>query len=326
MNSLTKADYALLTKLFEYSEKGLLNAMHSLFSKYYTNIVYKKNKYLIAISDNSQIGVVAHCDTVFPSQPSRAEIYYDTHKNVIWSPDGLGADDRAGVFIILKLLQKGLKPTIILTTGEETGGIGAQEIIKDFPNNDLKLKFLIQLDRRGSNDCVFYNCGNADFIKRIETYGFIEKYGTFTDISFLAPAWDIAAVNLSVGYVDEHSYQERLFISDLLSTFEKVINILSDEKILPHYKFMEKTYLYNGVNKSSKPNLGLCDGCNLPLNIDNDGVPVINSMGNVEYHCPECFASICGELNWCTCCGLPFFGKAGETICQSCINEGVAND
>lgn len=322
MNNLSKQDYALLIKLFEYSEKHLLNAMHTLFSKYYSNIIYKKNKYLIAVSDTSQIGVVAHCDTVFNTPPSRAEIYYDTYKNVVWSPDGLGADDRAGVFIILKLLQKGVKPTIILTTGEETGGIGAQDIIKDCPTNDLNLKFLIQLDRRGSNDCVFYNCGNTDFIKRIETYGFIEKYGTFTDISFLAPAWDVAAVNLSVGYIDEHSYQERLFISDLLSTYNKVLNILADEKTFPHYKFMEKTYHYDGV-KTSKPTLGLCDGCNQPLNIDNDGIPVVNAMGNLEYHCPECFAAICGSLNWCQCCGIPFFGSKEDVICQSCQKEGV---
>lgn len=320
MNNLSKADYALLIKLFEYSEKGLLSAMHTLFSKYYSNIVYKKNKYLIAISDTSDIGVVAHCDTVFNSPPTRSEIYYDTQKNVIWSPDGLGADDRVGVFIILKLLQKGLKPNIILTTGEEVGGVGAQEIVKDYPSNSLKLKFLIQLDRRGSNDCVFYNCGNQDFIKRIENYGFVEKYGTFTDISFLAPAWDVAATNLSVGYIDEHSYQERVFVSDLLCTYEKVCRILVDEKSLPHYRFMEKTYLYG--DSKTKPNLGLCDGCNLPLNIDNDGIPVINAMGNIEYHCPECFSTICNDLNWCSCCGLPFFGKAGESICQSCLQEG----
>ena len=322
MNVLSKADYALLTKMFEYTEKGLLSAMHNLFSKYYSNLIYKKNKYLIAVSEQSQIGVVAHCDTVFTVPPKRSEIYYDTQKNVIWSPDGLGADDRAGVFIILKLLQKGIKPTIILTTGEENGGLGAQEITKDYPHNEFNLKFLIQLDRRGSNDCVFYHCGNRDFIHRIETYGFIEKYGTFTDISFLAPAWDIAAVNLSVGYVDEHSYQERLFISDLLSTYEKVCRIFADEKNLPFYKYMEQSYLY-GHQNGIKPNLGLCDGCNLPLNIDNDGIPIINSMGNVEYHCPECFATVCNDLNWCGCCGLPFFGKPGDSVCPSCEKEGV---
>jgi putative aminopeptidase FrvX len=81
---------------------------------------------------------------------------------VIWSPDALGADDRAGVFAIIKILQSGLRPHIIFTTDEETGGYGAKALTSNAcPFQDVR--YFIELDRQGALDCVFYNCDNKHF-------------------------------------------------------------------------------------------------------------------------------------------------------------------
>ena len=40
-------------------------------------------------------------------------------KNVMISPDGLGADDRAGVFMIMNIVKAGFRPHVIFTTDEE---------------------------------------------------------------------------------------------------------------------------------------------------------------------------------------------------------------
>ena len=61
---------------------------------------------------------------------------------------------------------------------------------------------------------------------------FVETWGTFTDISYLCPAWGVAGVNLSVGYEDEHSAIETLHVNAWQATFEKVKNILSEEEFL----------------------------------------------------------------------------------------------
>ena len=99
-------------------------------------------------------------DTVF-KHPAR-EVFYDRQQNVIWSPDGLGADDRAGVFAIIQIIKKGLRPHIIFTTDEESGAWGATALSKEqCPFEDLR--YVIELDRRGSNDCVFYDCENLEF-------------------------------------------------------------------------------------------------------------------------------------------------------------------
>ena len=138
--------------------------VQQLKNKGYTNI-FSIEDFIIA-EGNIPICLLAHCDTVFPSIPS--EWIYDQKKEILWSPSGAGFDDRAGIYAILKILENGFRPCIIFTTGEEMGGIGAHKLIHFFPSNpftDLDIKFLIQLDRMGKNDCVFYDCNNRSFIK-----------------------------------------------------------------------------------------------------------------------------------------------------------------
>ena len=204
MRRMSENELKIFTNLVKLTPEGLLESLSRYLKKYYKKII-RKEKYLYAIGD-IPIALIAHADTVFSKPPD--EIFYDMNKNVIWGgANGLGADDRAGIFAILKIIQecKNGKPHIIITTEEELGCIGAKELICDNPKNFAPMKYIIQLDRRGKNDCVFYQCGNSQFIEYISAFGFIKRYGSFSDISVICPSWDIAGVNLSIGYEDEHS-------------------------------------------------------------------------------------------------------------------------
>ncbi len=209
-----------------------------LKNKGYTDI-FNTKEFIIA-EGNTPICLLAHCDTVFSTTPT--EWVYDQKREVLWSPSGAGFDDRAGIYAILKILEDGFRPCIIFTTGEEIGGVGAYKLTHLFPTNPFvkDTKFLIQLDRMGKDDCVFYKCNNKPFIKKIESYGFREEQGTYTDISIIAPKWGIAAVNLSVGYYDEHTHAERLYLKQLRSTIKKVENILTDVDKLSKYKYIKQ--------------------------------------------------------------------------------------
>lgn len=178
--------------------------MERFLCQKYENVIITKD-YIVAIGE-IPIALVAHLDTVYKTPVSN--LYYDRQKCIMWSPEGLGADDRAGVFAIIKILHEGLRPTIIFTTDEEQGGRGAT--VLGTQNCPTKLKYMIELDRRGESDCVFYDCYNPEFVKYIESFGFKEAYGSFSDISFLMPPWKVCGVNLSIGYEEEHSYIEQL--------------------------------------------------------------------------------------------------------------------
>ena len=219
----------------------LFDFLIKFLRQYYSrnNIHSRLYQYIYVCGDaECPVALVAHLDTVFPDDRNTL-ILHDKEYDVMFATNGAGFDDRRGVFAIYELVKKGYRPSIIFTTGEERGGIGAQALIKDYPKALTKnLKYIIELDRRGYNDCVFYDCDNPDFVTYIENFGFKFDVGSFTDISFICPDWKIAGVNLSVGYYREHSLAEILFVQDLYDTISKVELMLLDRQEAPSFKYI----------------------------------------------------------------------------------------
>ena len=251
---------AAIEMLCQMKEEKLRRYLIQVLKNYGYQVIFTKEYILAGGSD--PVCVIAHMDTVFKYTPD--EFLYDQEKKVLWGVGGSGFDDRAGVYAILKLLQQGRHPSIIFTTGEEKGCLGAKALIKDYPACPFQdCKFLIQLDRANERDCVFYGCDNPEFTSYIESYGFIERFGTYTDISVLAPAWEIAAVNLSVGYEDEHTESERLHLDWLKNTVIKTGTIIvnSNQKDVPAFK-----YIPSATNAFFPRGVGChCDFCGKPI-------------------------------------------------------------
>lgn len=217
--------------------------------------VIQTDDYILAEGD-IPIVLCAHMDTVGLMPPQT--IFYDEQESVLWSPDLLGADDRAGVFAIAWIIIQGYHPMVIFTAREEIGGEGAKALVRDYPKEPFgKIKFIIQLDRRGSRDAVYYFCDNEKFNKAISYYGFKTAQGTFSDISVIAPAWGCAAVNLSVGYYNEHFVNEFIRMNELFSTIKKVENILDDVYNFDYYKFIPSKF--NFTNPLLWRKCGICN-------------------------------------------------------------------
>ena len=316
MRVLQDKDYRLFEKLVSLNEKQMVQAMTQLIKSKYDNVIATKD-YIIAIGD-IPIALVAHMDTVFKFPVS--DLYYDQKKGVLWSPEGLGADDRAGIFAIIKILQDGLRPSIILTTGEEDGGVGACAICERYPDCPIPgLKYMIQLDRHGTNDCVFYDCYCPEFVDYVESFGFCERWGSFTDISFLMPEWQIVGVNLSVGYEDEHSKQEILCINPLFDTIKKVKKMLTETDI-PDFVYDEIVAAQSAWWKKTGTWFGQhCSKCK-KLHSEYELFPVLGLDGKTKFYCPDC---IVGNVEWCDMCGEPFEIKehTGKKLCKECEEE-----
>ena len=316
MRVLQEKDYRLFEKLVSLSEKEMVRAMTQLIKSKYDNVIATKD-YIIAIG-NIPIALVAHMDTVFKFPVS--DLYYDQRKGVLWSPEGLGADDRAGIFAIIKILQDGLRPSVILTTGEEDGGVGACAICDKYPECPIEgLKYMIQLDRRGTNDCVFYDCYCPEFVDYVESFGFCERWGSFTDISFLMPQWQTVGVNLSVGYEDEHSKQEILNINPLFDTIKKVKKMLTEQEI-PDFKYDELVAANSAWWKKAGEWFGQhCSKCK-KIHSEYELFPVLGLDGKTKFYCPDC---IVGNVEWCDMCGEPFEIKehTGKKLCRECEEE-----
>ena len=272
----------LIKKLCSLNKRSL----EIMLIKYLKELGYTikfSNEYIIA-EGQLPVCLLAHMDTVFAQPPKN--FFYDKEKTTLWSPDGLGADDRAGIYSIINILEEGYRPSLIFTDGEERGGIGASALIQKFPDCPFsECKALIQLDRQGSKDAVFYGCDNPDFTKLIVSYGFEEEWGTFTDISIIAPQWKIAAVNLSVGYFNEHQRIEFLNLVHCHSTINKVKEMLKDCTEWLSYSYIPAKIEPMFVGHDH------CYFCNKPLH-SAQGHLVSDYIGNQEYVwslCDQCY-------------------------------------
>ena len=325
---MKNSDYKLLVRILQTKEPNLLKSANNLFANYYSKEKITLTKEYILARGNIPILLIAHLDTVFKSPP--AEIYCDQEKQIMWSPQGLGADDRAGVFAIIKILSRGYRPYVCFTTGEEVGGIGAHALVRDYPKFPENLKYIVELDRQGDNDCVFYDCANDDFTAYIESFNFITDCGTFTDISILCPKWGIAGVNLSVGYVREHSFQETLNLQALECTIEKVISMLNHINDSPSFEYIPDP-MANYYNFMAKYNYPLssfmpitsekrqCCKCHKVFSAD-DVFPVkAKNFTGVKYYCPDCVGE---DVDWCEICGQPFeVDSYNDLICPDCAKK-----
>lgn len=323
MRTLKANDYKLFEQLVSMRQPTLLKTMNTWLRQHYKRVVATK-EYVFAVGD-IPVALVAHLDTVF-AQPAR-EVYYDERKNVIWSPQGLGADDRAGVYAILKIIRAGYKPHIIFTTDEEIGGGGAEALIKQYPEPFAEMKYVIELDRKGTNDCVFYDCDNVDFVEYIESFGFCEAIGTFSDISIICPKWGIAGVNLSIGYQNEHSYSETFHINPFLSVVDKVINLLKDANNTKKYIYIPSKYAYGCWNKYNFTNQWYqnddyvnCARCKNTFT-EYELFPVKGQDGKTKFYCPDCIVT---GISWCSYCAEGFETDPNDpdsNMCPDCKKQ-----
>lgn len=293
-------------------EQSILSVMSSFLKTKYSNVEHTP-AYVFAAGD-IPVALVAHADTVFKGLPKY--FFYDSKQTVLWSPEGMGADDRAGIYAIMEIIKRTqLRPHVIITTGEEVGCIGASKLIGHYPKFPYELKYLIQLDRRGSKDCVFYDCDNKQFEKFIESFGFETNWGSLSDISVLAPAWGIAAANLSVGYYNEHTETEFLCFNFLHSTIEKVKQMLAytqEHKEMPTWKYVPSVRWFSGNR---------CERCGIIVPAE-EIIPV-RYDDCVQHVCIDCFEKMSHKISYCDRCGMPGMADTYSVswICPECRKE-----
>lgn len=186
--------------------------------------------------------LVAHLDTVHAETVK--EIYYT--KGHVYSPQGIGGDDRCGIYMILKIVQKH-KCHVLFTEDEEIGGVGANKFTKTSQFKNMPVNYIIEFDRKDKNDAVFYNCSNHDFIDFIteNNEGFFkEAHGTYSDICDIAPYLGVAAVNLSCGYYEAHTTKEYVVLNEMETIISEAKKIITKPVEKP-FVYTEKPVFYS---------------------------------------------------------------------------------
>ena len=109
---LTAKERQTLESIFKLPQSSVLKMMDSFLIKRYGEENVIRHKAFIIARGDIPVGLVAHADTVHTKAPT--EILYDSDLNVMWSPQGLGADDRAGIYSIMPKIEEQLLPIAML--------------------------------------------------------------------------------------------------------------------------------------------------------------------------------------------------------------------
>ena len=183
--------------------------------------------------------LVAHLDTVHKNLPN--DIIYNTYTKEYSSPNGIGGDDRCGVYMILEIIKK-YNCSVLFCEDEESGAVGAKKFTQTELSKNLSFNYIIEFDRQGKNDAVFYWCANDEFEKFITKEHFKTAYGTFSDISVIAPHLGCAAVNLSCGYYKAHTTDEYVIFSQMERNIGAACNILERTEDGVKFEYVEASY------------------------------------------------------------------------------------
>ena len=247
----------LFGNICSFGQLSLKKALEEALVEKYEYHVQSKNGYLFAKGDIPVL-LTAHLDTVHLETPKQFFEFDIEGKTAVSSPTGIGGDDRCGVYIIIKILEAGFRPSILFCEDEEIGCVGAKKFEKDISSSTLAdIKFMIELDRANEKDMVFYSCDNPEFEEFIKEHtGYKKAFGSMSDISVLAPAYKVAAVNLSCGYYKAHTSQEYVIYDEMYETIEAVKKLLVASDSCDAFEYIEKKYswsdyglLYGKYNK-----------------------------------------------------------------------------
>lgn len=242
---MTNANIKKLIKIFKMSQKEL---------KKYVQKELKKAGYEVQSDDgyvyaqgSFPVLLVAHMDTVHKELPTG--FYTDEKRDIISSPQGIGGDDRNGIYEILEIIQTH-NCSVLFTEDEEIGGVGANKFIKTPLATSLigKFNYIIEIDRKGNRDAVFYECDNPEFTKFITKEYWKKDYGSYSDICDVAPVLNAAAVNLSSGYYNAHTVSEYISLSDIDTIIKEVKKLLDRTTEDDKFEYIEADYRYGKYN------------------------------------------------------------------------------
>ena len=197
-------------------------------------------------NDNHRTLFVAHVDTVHRVEgknPIRKVKNKKVHEWHATPASCLGADDGAGVAMLMHMMHEGVQAYYIFTQGEECGGIGAKHIAKYYPELLDCFDRAIAFDRRGTDSVITHQgygrCCSDIFGQALATalngddfnlmYS-TDDSGVYTDTAEFVDNIP-ECTNISIGYYSEHGEREHLDVNHFQRLADAVL--LFDWDALP---------------------------------------------------------------------------------------------
>lgn len=183
--------------------------------------------YVITVGE-SNVLFSCHVDTMHQKE-GKQKIHFEnkTQRIVKRDKEPLGADDTAGCWLMLEMIDAKVPGAYIFHRGEECGGVGSGWIADHMSEWLAQFDYAIAFDRRATHSVITHQargrCCSNDFAQALadklnaQNEEFIympDDSGVYTDtaeyVDFIAEC-----TNISVGYDHEHTASETLFVPHL---------------------------------------------------------------------------------------------------------------
>lgn len=190
--------------------------------------------------------IAAHLDEVHQAREKGYEVLFVKDEFIIGFNsgkrefNGIGADDKNGIWVCLKCLEKYDNLKCVFFVGEEQGCIGSRQADMKFFDD---CRFVIQCDRKGNGDFISTIYGDSLCSSRfiedaaLGQYGYKEEKGMQTDVRTLRDrGLEISCANISCGYYYPHTPHEMTNIEDLKKCRTLVEHIIENCQEVYTYK------------------------------------------------------------------------------------------
>lgn len=148
-----------------------------------------------------------------------------------WRRTSLGADDKNGVWLILKMLEKGQDIDFIISEGEEFGCVGIEALEKvGVLNSITDEQICLVLDRRGNYD-ILKGGGSTTYCDALarNLCNFLDDgsdvtTGSLSDTATICKHCE--SVNMSVAYFNPHTateYTDWSRLNEILNNLEYIV-------------------------------------------------------------------------------------------------------
>ena len=230
-----------------------------------------KDKYgnYYKVIGNSDTAFTCHLDTASRTKSKVGLVAYEKDNQDFIMTDGtsiLGADDKAGVAVIMYMIEKNIPGVYWFFYGEERGGIGSSKVANDYESYDFMkgIKKMVSFDRRNYYSVITsqmgVSCCSNEFAeslcKELNKSGLklnLDPTGVFTDsanFTELIPE----CTNVSVGYFNEHTHDELQNITYLEKLAKACVSANWDKLVVKRKVGFDNEILkkYNGMIKQLK--------------------------------------------------------------------------
>ena len=225
----TGYEWPMIQFVREYASRHILEA----------DVRFDKFGNLYITKGNADVGyptLACHLDQVQILHSEDFEVKEEEGKLYGWSEqnqrrEGLGADDKNGIYICLRCLEECPQLKVFMAVGEEKGCIGSNRADMSFFSNSL---FVLEPDCKGGAE-IHTNlrgipCASKEFEEDLqaETHGYSITDGKSSDILALTlNGIGVSCANIPAGYYNPHKDDEYTVISELQHTLDYIKTCIS---------------------------------------------------------------------------------------------------